>query len=300
MYVCVCVGGGGSNSTLRKLCVCVGGGGRGEDKAEHFQFSGGFEGLLEPDLHCEVLVSYMYAITVLQTWNCQVVVCTVCFLFVQPVSSLSVQSVSYLYSLFLFVCAICFLLRHNGDAEQTTATSTHCLRHCMQRFPKFLLFLTLSLRIKSCGRLLRQSVRNKSKFGKGPWCVIIFILSLSTGTVMRRILYSTPIDRTRDVSYSLFHPYRQDPWCVLYSLLHPYRQDPWCVSYSLFHPYRQDPWCVVFFIPPLSAGPVMCRILYSTPIDRTRDVLGSPLFNVPSTRPVSGQHVVMTKAPLYN
>ena len=45
-----------------------GGGGRGgRDKAEHFQFSGGFEGLLEPDLHCEVLVSYMYAITVLQT-----------------------------------------------------------------------------------------------------------------------------------------------------------------------------------------------------------------------------------------
>ena len=64
--MCVCGGGGGSNSTLRKLCV-GGGGGVGEDKAEHFQFSGGFEGLLEPDLHCEVLVSYMYAITVLQT-----------------------------------------------------------------------------------------------------------------------------------------------------------------------------------------------------------------------------------------
>ena len=67
-YVCVC-GWGRSNSTLRKLRVC---GGRGwgvggRDKAEHFQFSGGFEGLLEPDLHCEVLVSYMYAITVLQT-----------------------------------------------------------------------------------------------------------------------------------------------------------------------------------------------------------------------------------------
>ena len=29
---------------------------------------------------------------------------------------------------------------------------------------------------------------------------------------------------------------------------------------------------VVFFIPPLSTGPVMCRILYSTPIDRIRDV----------------------------
>ena len=25
-----------------------------------------------------------------------------------------------------------------------------------------------------------------------------------------RILYSTPIDRIRDVSYYLFHPYRQD------------------------------------------------------------------------------------------
>ena len=111
------------------------------------------------------------------------------FLFVQSVSSLSVQSVSSLCSLFplctivflfvqsvslclcnlfRFVCAVCFLLCHNGDAEQTTATSTHCLRHCMQRFSKFLSFLTLSLRNKRCGRLLRQSVRNKSKFGKRP------------------------------------------------------------------------------------------------------------------------------------
>ena len=43
-------GGGGErkyNSTLRKLWG--GGGGRGGDKEEHFQFSGGFEGLLEPD-----------------------------------------------------------------------------------------------------------------------------------------------------------------------------------------------------------------------------------------------------------
>ena len=54
--------------------------------------------------------------------------------------------------------------------------------------------------------------------------------------------HSTPIDRTRDVSYSLFYP------------------------------YRQDMRCVVFFIPPLSTGHAMCRIFYSTPIDRTRDV----------------------------
>ena len=44
------------------------------------------------------------------------------------------------------------------------------------------------------------------------------------------------------------------------------------VNFESFHPYRQDPWCVVFFIPPLSTGPVMCRVLYSTPVDRTRDV----------------------------
>ena len=50
------------------MCVCGGGGGGGGgDKAEHFQFSGGFEGLFEPDLPCEVLVSYMYVITVPQT-----------------------------------------------------------------------------------------------------------------------------------------------------------------------------------------------------------------------------------------
>ena len=76
--------------------------------------------------------------------------CAVCFLFAQSFSSLSVQSVSLcLCSLFRFVCAVCFLLCHNGDAGQTTATSTHCLRHCMQRFPNFLLFLTLSLLV--CG-----------------------------------------------------------------------------------------------------------------------------------------------------
>ena len=67
--MCVCVWGGGGGDLIVRYasCVCVWGGGGGGDKAEHFQFSGGFEGLLEPDLHCEVLVSYMYAITVLQT-----------------------------------------------------------------------------------------------------------------------------------------------------------------------------------------------------------------------------------------
>ena len=63
-------GGGGREGDLivrYASCVYVCGEGGGRDKAEHFQFSGGFEGLLEPDLHCEVLVSYMYAITVLQT-----------------------------------------------------------------------------------------------------------------------------------------------------------------------------------------------------------------------------------------
>ena len=118
------------------------------------------------------------------------------------------------------------------------------------------------------------------------------------------IIYSTPIDRTRDVSFSLFHPYRQDPWCVVFFIpplstrpvmcrflysspidrtrswvvffIPPFYStsiDRTCdVSYYLFHPYRQDLWCVVLFIPPLSTGPVMCRIIYSTPIDRTRDV----------------------------
>ena len=35
----------------------------------------------------------------------------------------------------------------------------------------------------------------------------------------------------------------------VYSLFHPYRQDPWCVSHSLLHRYRQDPWCVVGSVP---------------------------------------------------
>ena len=138
-------------------------------------------------------------------------------------------------------------------------------------------------------------------------------------TCCEYIVSSIPIDRTRDVSYSLSHPYRQDSWCVvffipplstwsmvclffipplstgpvmcriLYSILStgpvmcriadsiPTERTRY-VSYSLFHPYRQDPSCVVFFISPLSTGPVMCRILYFTPIDRTRDV---PLARFP-------------------
>ena len=51
-----------------------------------------------------------------------------------------------------------------------------------------------------------------------PLCVVFFIPSLSTGPVtslltgtLCHIPYSIPIDRTRDVSYSLIHPYRQDP-----------------------------------------------------------------------------------------
>ena len=112
--------------------------------------------------------------------------------------------------------------------------------------------------------------------------------------VMCRFLYSTPIDRTRDESYYLFHPYRQDPWCVvlfipplstgpvmcrfLYSTPIDKTRD---VSYYLFHPYRQDPWCVGLFIPPLSTGLVMCRWL------------GSPLINMPSRGPLHGQHVAI-------
>ena len=47
-YVCVCGGGGGGRDLIVRYasCVCVWGGGGG-DKAEHFQFSGGFEGLFE-------------------------------------------------------------------------------------------------------------------------------------------------------------------------------------------------------------------------------------------------------------
>ena len=98
--------------------------------------------------------------------------------------------------------------------------------------------------------------KKKRRKKERPAVSILSLPSLSTGLVMCRSLYSTPIDRTRDVSYSLFHPYRQDPWCVVF-----------------FIPsYQQDAWCVIFFIPPLSTGPVMCHILYSTPIDGIRDV----------------------------
>ena len=100
-------------------------------------------------------------------------------------------------------------------------------------------------------------------YRQDPWCVVFFISPLSTGPVMCRFLYSTPIDKTRDVSFSLFLPYRQDP--VMSRIFY---------STFLFHLYRQDLWCVVLFIPPLSTGPVMCRIIYSTPIDRTRDLHG--------------------------
>ena len=98
-------------------------------------------------------------------------------------------------------------------------------------------------------------------YRQDPWCVVLFIPPLSTGPVMCRFLYFTPIDRTSDVSFSLFHPYRQDPWCVVF-FIPPLSTGPGHGSYFLFH----------LFIPPLSTGPVMCRIIYSTPIDRTRDV----------------------------
>ena len=75
------------------------------------------------------------------------------------------------------------------------------------------------------------------------------------------------LERARDVLYSLSHPYRQNRY----------------VSICLFHPYRHDPWCVVFFIPPLTTGPVMCRWL------------GAPLIHVPTTSPLPGQHVVMCR-----
>ena len=93
------------------------------------------------------------------------------------------------------------------------------------------------------------------------------------------------LERARDVSCSLSHPYRRNRYVsiffipplstwpvmcrVLYSIPIDRTRD---VSCSLFHPYRQDPWCVVLFIPPLLIGSVMCRVLYSTSIDRNRGV----------------------------
>ena len=87
---------------------CVG------NRAEHFKLTGGFEGLLEPDLHCEALASYMRPLSSKR----------------ETVKLLSVQSVS---------------------SSVTMAMRTVCLYS-----------------------------------------------------------YSIPIDRTHDMSYSLFHPYRQD------------------------------------------------------------------------------------------
>ena len=132
-----------SNSTLRNLCVEEEVGGGGRDRAEHSQFSGGFGGL-----HRETLASYMRPLSSNP----------------ETVKLLSVQSVSScLHSLFpLCLCSL-FPSLPQWRCGTNNATSTHCLRHCMQRFPKFRLFLTLSLRIKRCGRHLRQSVRNKSK-----------------------------------------------------------------------------------------------------------------------------------------
>ena len=87
---------------------CVG------NRAEHFKLTGGFEGLLEPDLHCEALASYMRPLSSKR----------------ETVKLLSVQSVS---------------------SSVTMAMRTVCLYS-----------------------------------------------------------YSIPMDRTHDMSYSLFHPYRQD------------------------------------------------------------------------------------------
>ena len=144
--------------------------------------------------------------------------CAVCFLFAQSFSSLSVQSVSLcLCSLFRFVCAVCFLLCHNGDAEQTTTTYTHCLRHCMQRFFK----IPFVSHTQSQKQKVRQASETEREKQKQVW----------KAPVMCRNLYSTHIDRTRDVSKFLLHPCRHDPRCVL------------------------------FFIPSLSTGPVMCRSL---------------------------------------
>ena len=54
---------------------------------------------------------------------------------------------------------------------------------------------------QSQNQTLRQASETKCEKQKQIW----------KGPVMCRNLYCTPIGRTRDVSYSLFHPYRQDP-----------------------------------------------------------------------------------------
>ena len=54
---------------------------------------------------------------------------------------------------------------------------------------------------QSQDQMLRQVSERECEKQKQIW----------KGPVMCRILYSTPTDRTRDVSCSLFHPYRQDP-----------------------------------------------------------------------------------------
>ena len=103
---------------------CVG------NRAEHFKLTGGFEGLLEPDLHCEALASYM-----------------------RPLSS-----------------------------KRETVKLLSCLCNLFPPPSQW-----------RCGQ-----------------CVFTVIPSLSIGPMICRILYSIPIDRTCDVSYLLFHLYRQD------------------------------------------------------------------------------------------
>ena len=88
-------------------------------------------------------------------------------------------------------------------------------------------------------------------------CVVFFIPPLSTGPVMCPSLYSIPIDSTRDVLYSLLHPYRHDPFM-----------------------------CRILCSIPIDRTRDVCRVLYSTPIDTTRDV---SLSRFPFNRPCSMQ-----------
>ena len=202
---CVCVGGGGRGGTRRNISnsvvalrACL----SQTDIVKPWRRT--WTTRCPPECETFKLLS-VQSVCSLSVQSVCCFVCKVCFLFVQSVSSfvctvcfslcslfplfctvcfLLVQLFPLCTVVFLFVCTVCFALSvqsislclcslfpslpqwrcgTNNDHIYTLSAALHATL-----FSKFLSFLTLSLRNKRCGRLLRQSVRSKSKFGKRP------------------------------------------------------------------------------------------------------------------------------------
>ena len=217
---------------LRKLCVervGRGGGRRGQGVTFPIQWWLWGLALWNPGV--------VHATAVLQMWNCQVVVsavcllfvcavcllfvCAVCFLFACAVCFLFGQSVSLCAVCFLFVCTVCFLfVQFVSSLYNRFPLCTVCFALSVQSVSFCLCSLFPSLPQWWCGtnnghiytlsaalhatlfkisfvshtqsqkQKVRQASETECEKQKQVW----------KAPVMYRNLYSTPIDRTRDVS----------------------------------------------------------------------------------------------------